>query len=83
MTNTATIQHGMEVVGSDSGYVGVVDTIEGSSIRLAHEDPEPGGDYHYLPLDWVESIDQSVHLNKPHDDAMREWNAAPIGAGGG
>src|SRR5262249_183194 len=30
MSNTANIRQGMDVVGSDTGYVGVVETIEGS-----------------------------------------------------
>jgi len=81
--NAAMIHERMEVLCSTGGYVGTVDEIVGGSIRLAHEDPESGGDYHYIPLDWVESVDEAVHLDRPFDDAMREWQTAPIGAGSG
>jgi hypothetical protein len=81
MANPTNIREGMEVLGTDTGYVGKVDKVEGKSIRLAHEDPEPGGDYHFIPLDWVESVDDAVHLNRAHDEAMRQWETAPAGAG--
>jgi len=72
----------MEIVGSFGGYVGKVEQVEGNCIRLAHEDPEPGGDYHFIPLKWVDSVDEVVHLNRPFDDAMREWETAMVMAAG-
>jgi hypothetical protein len=76
MVDTAKIEAHMEVVGSEGGYVGIVDAVEGNSIRLAHEDEGTTGEYHYIPLDWVGSVDEAVHLNRPFDDAMREWQTA-------
>lgn len=81
--NATNIRKGMDVVGSTGGYVGIVDQVEGASIRLAHEDPDSGGEYHFLPLDWVGSVDDAVHLDRPFDEAMRDWQTAPIGAGEG
>lgn len=76
------IRTGMEVVGSTGGYVGKVDRVDGDRIRLAHEDPEPGGDYHFIPIAWVDAVDDVVHLNRPFDDAMRDWETATVTAGG-
>lgn len=73
MVNTAQLHERMEVLGSAGGYVGTVDKVVGNSIRLAHEDPDSGGDYHFIPLEWIESVDHAVHLNRLYDDAMREW----------
>ena len=74
--NTSNIREGMEIVGSYGGYVGKVDKVDGKYIRLAHEDPEAGGEYHFIPLNWVEKVDSAVHLNQPFDDAMQHWATA-------
>jgi len=66
----------MEVVGSNGGYVGKVDKVEAKSIRLAHEDPGPGGQYHFIPATWVKAVDDAVHLDRACEDAMREWETA-------
>jgi hypothetical protein len=81
MVNTSNIRQRMEVLGLSGGYVGIVDAVQGNTIRLAHEDPDSGGEYHFIPLDWVQSVDEAVHLNKPYDDAMREWQTGPLVAG--
>lgn len=81
MTDTSKIRAGMEVVGSLHGYVGKVDAIDGNAIRLAHEDPGPDSEYHFIPLDWVASVDEAVHLNRPYDDAMHEWKTGPKSTG--
>ncbi len=77
MVDTSKIRPGMEVVGLFHGYVGIVDTIEEHGIRLAHEDLESGGEYHYIPLDWVKAVDETVHLDRAFDHAMRQWQTEP------
>lgn len=70
----------MDVIGSCKNRLGRVDHVEGGSIKLT-KDSEPDGQHHYIPLDWVDHVDQHVHLNKDCKEANQEWGAAPIGAG--
>ena len=63
----------MEVVGSDGGHVGLVDQLDGASIRLT-ESPEEAA--HLIPLEWVDQIDDKVHLLKAARDAMTQWQTA-------
>ena len=79
MTNTSNIREHMEVIGSCGAHVGTVDRVEGKSIKLAKNDPKAGGQHHWLPLEWVERVDQQVHLNKDCGQAMREWKSSPAG----
>jgi hypothetical protein len=80
--NVQNIREHMDVIGSCGNKLGRVDRVEGGSIKLT-KDSTPDGQHHYLPLDWVDRVDQQVHLNKDCGEAKREWNAAPVGAGAG
>lgn len=79
MRNTEQIKDHMEVVGSCGNHLGTVDHLEGGSIKLTQHDRNAGGEHHYIPLEWVESVDDKVHLNKDCGAAMREWQSAPLG----
>lgn len=74
------IREHMDVIGSCGNRLGRVDRVEGSSIKLTR-DSAPDGHHHYLPLEWVNRVDQHVHLSKDCGEAKREWGAAPVGAG--
>ena len=76
MQSATNIRGQMEVVGSDGGHVGIVDQIEGQSIRLTRGDPNAGGVHHWIPMNWVDLVDNVVHLNRRQDDATRQWQAA-------
>ena len=65
----------MEVVGVDDGHVGTVSRVEGSKIRLARS-IERAGREHFVPIDWIDHVDDKVHLRKSARDAMREWRSA-------
>jgi hypothetical protein len=68
------IREHMEVVGSDGEHVGTVDHCEGPNIiKLTKSDPAAGGQHHYIPLAWVDRIDQRVHLAHPGNDARARW----------
>jgi hypothetical protein len=68
------IREHMEVVGSDGEHVGTVDHCEGPNIiKLTKSDPAAGGEHHYIPLAWVDRIDQRVHLAHPGNDARARW----------
>ena len=65
----------MPVVCSDDDTCGTVDHVEGqSSIKLKKDDT---GEHHYIPLDWVTSVDDKVHIDRPGAQAMREWTTKP------
>ena len=63
----------MEVVGCDGGHVGTVDCLTGTEIKLAKNDPDAGGQEHYIPLAWLLHAEIKVHLNLPSDEAKSQW----------
>ena len=75
MVDATQIKEHIEVVGSDGAHVGTVDHIEGSNrIKLTRRDPNAGGEHHYIPLDWVESVENDrVRLNKTGQEAQAQW----------
>ncbi len=74
------IQEHMEVIASCGTRIGKVDQVQGNTIKLTKNDPQAGGQHHFIPLDWVARVDQHVHLNRDSEDVMREWRADPTGA---
>ena len=65
----------MPVVCSNDGQFAVVDHIEGLDlIKLAKDEQ---GQHHYIPLVWVTAVDDKVHVDRPGDQAMREWTTTP------
>ena len=69
------IRPDMEVISSDGQRVGVVDKVEGGSIRLTKYGSASGGRQHHIPLGWVASVGLAVHLGKTCEEAQREWGA--------
>jgi hypothetical protein len=65
----------MPVVCSNDDQFAVVDHLEGRDlIKLASDER---GQHHYIPLAWVTSVDDKVHIDRPGDQAMREWTTSP------
>ena len=52
--------------------VGVVDGVEGTSIKLTRKD-SPDGNHHLIPESWVDHVDAHVHLNKNSAQTELEW----------
>lgn len=75
MTDSKNIREHMDVIGSCGNRLGEVDRVEGGSIKLT-KDSSQDGQHHFLPMDWIESVDDKVHLNKDCGEARREWRAA-------
>jgi molybdenum cofactor cytidylyltransferase len=66
------IREHMPVVGSDSKDVGTVDGLaEPEMIKLTKDDQ---GNHHWIPLAWVTRVDESVHLDRPGRQAIKEWS---------
>ena len=75
MINASQIKPHAPVVCSENGQFAVVDHVEGSdSIKLAKDDK---GKHHYIPMKWVTSVDDKVHIDRPGAQAMREWSDSP------
>jgi hypothetical protein len=67
-----TIQKHMDVIASCGKKVGVVDAVEGTSIKLTRKD-SPDGNHHLIPESWVDHVDAHVHLNKNSAQTELEW----------
>lgn len=65
----------MPVVCSKDGQFAVVDHLEGKDLIKLTRDEK--GEHHYIPLAWVTSVDDKVHIDRPGDQAMREWTTTP------
>ena len=73
MMNTNIREH-MKVMGSDRQPVGTVDHVEGERIKLTKNDPQAGGEHHYIPADWVERVDgEQVYLRQKAQEARKQW----------
>ena len=79
------IEH-MDVLAADGETIGKVDHLQGSRIKLS-KSSSPDGQHHFVPLDWIDRIDQRIHLNKTLDDiragasrATAETEAVPDAA---
>lgn len=70
------IREQMKVVGSDRQPVGTVDKVEGGRIKLTRTDPQSNGQHHYIPTDWVDSVQgQEVCLRQKAQDARQQWQS--------
>jgi hypothetical protein len=71
-TSAVNIKERMEVVGSCGNKLGVVDHVGAGDIKLTRKDSEDG-QHHFVPMSWVESVDDKVHLNRDCGKAKSEW----------
>jgi hypothetical protein len=75
LTAKEMIKPEMPVVCSENGQFATVDHIEGTEFIKLTKDKS--GQHHYIPLAWVTSVDDKVHVDRPGDQAMREWSTTP------
>lgn len=68
----AGIEEHMKVIACCGKQVGVVDHVEGKSIKLTRKD-SPDGQHHYIPTTWVSKVDGHVHLSKNSEEAENGW----------
>lgn len=75
MVSAQEIKPNMPVVCSENGQFAVVDHAEGSdSIKLKRDE---SGKHHYIPMTWVTTVDDKVHIDRPGEQAMKEWQTSP------
>ena len=71
MINIQQVKPGMPVVCSENGQFAVVDHPEGKdSIKLKKDKT---GKHHFIPVSWVTTVDEKVHIDRPGDQATQEW----------
>jgi hypothetical protein len=70
------VREHMEVVGSDGAHVGTVDHMEGADeVKPAKNDEAAAGEHHFIPLAWVDHVDQKVHLKQSAAEAKARWKS--------
>ena len=66
----------MVVVSAYDDEVATVDHVEGlNSIKLTKDER---GEHHYIPLSWVTSVDDKVHIDRDSSQLEREWSTRPV-----
>ena len=75
MINAQQIRPHMPVVCSNNGQFGTVDHLEGNNVKLTKDDK---GKHHFIPLSWVTSVDDKVHIDRPGEQAMKQWSEKPV-----
>lgn len=68
------IREHMPVVCSNEQQFGQVDRVEGNSIKLTKDQ---SGQHHWIPMQWVKNVDDKVHVDRPGQQAMKEWMSTP------
>ena len=73
MPDTSQIKEHMDVISSDKRTVGKVDHLDADKIKLTKQS-SPGGDHHhFIPVAWIDHVDQHVHLTKSGADITAHW----------
>jgi len=75
MINASQIKPHTPVVCSEKGQFGIVDHVEGTEMIKLTKDAS--GKHHYIPMKWVTSVDDKVHIDRPGKQAMTEWSETP------
>ncbi len=68
------IKERMDVIASCGKKVGVVDHVDGGTIKLTKND-SPDGQHHFIPTGWVDHVDNHVHLKKNSMETEQGWKS--------
>ena len=78
MISATQIKPNTPVVCSNNRQFAVVDHVEGTdAIKLKKDE---SGEHHYIPLSWVTSVDEAVHVDRPGPQAKQQWSTEPFTA---
>lgn len=75
MIHASQIKPNTPVVCSNNRQFATVDHMDGTETIKLTKDAK--GQHHYIPTSWVKSVDDKVHIDRPGDQAMREWSTTP------
>src|SRR5947208_14275172 len=71
MLDTSKIREHMDVISSDRKTVGQVDHLEGSDkIKLTKKSSPDGQHHHFIPVAWIDHIDQHVRARLVEVDVL-------------
>jgi hypothetical protein len=68
------IKANTKVMCSENGQLGVVEAMDGKNSVKLKKDAK--GISHFIPLNWVTRVDETIHLDRPGAQAMREWTTS-------
>ena len=74
MDKSKNIREHMPVVCSNNKQFASVDHVDGDFVKLTKDDK---GQHHWIPQSWITNVDDKVHVDRPGDQAMREWMSTP------
>jgi hypothetical protein len=72
-TARALIKPHMAIVCSEHVQFATVDHVEQSSVAV----DDPNGGVHFIPFQWITSVDDKVHIDRPGTRAKRDWKSTP------
>ena len=70
MINPEQIQKHMDVVSLNNEPLGSVDHVSGRDLKLARD---VVGQHHFVPLAWIDRIDEKIHLTRSTKEVQRLW----------
>lgn len=74
MSTASQVKEHMEVISSDLKAVGKVDHLDGTDrIKLTKQSSPTGEHHHFIPVTWIDRVDQHVHLNRTGADVTAHW----------
>ncbi|MDR6659398.1 hypothetical protein J2W51_001940 [Tardiphaga robiniae] len=74
MVDTSQIKEHMDVISSDKKVVGKVDQLDGvHALKLTKQSSPDGQHHHFIPVDWIDYVDQHVHLSKSGVEVTAHW----------
>jgi hypothetical protein len=75
MADISNVKEHMDVISSDRKTVGKVDHLDGpDKIKLTRQSSPDGQHHHFIPVAWIDHVDQHVHLNKTGSDVTAQWD---------
>ena len=74
MSQASLVHEHMDVISSDRKTVGKVDHLDGpDKIKLTKQSSPTGEHHHFIPVSWIDHVDQHVHLNKTGAYVTAQW----------
>src|SRR4051812_13161395 len=81
MADTSKIKEHMDVISSDRKTVGQVDHLEGTDkIKLTKQSSPDGQHHHFIPVSWVDHVDQHVHSTSQARTSPRTGSTDKVNA---
>jgi len=74
------VEERMDVIASCGKKVGVVDHVEGQTLKLTKND-SPDGQHHFIPAGWIDHVDSHVNLKKNSVEAEQGWKSDAASCG--